>query len=209
MKGLDKYKEAWKNQDSKDLKYSYNDIQEMLHKKSSSIVKWIFYISLIEFCFWIVISFAFDTDWNTINVKSRLYMLLGILTAINYIIIVLFIALFYKNYKTISVSSNAQKLMKDILKTRKTVYYYVLYNVGMLIFGFIVVMYYIFTSVDFLNQLQTARPESSLNSSLTLAILISIVLIAIIVGFLLVFYRLIYGVLLKRLKQNYKELSES
>ncbi|MCF6213113.1 MAG: hypothetical protein L3J45_03710 [Flavobacteriaceae bacterium] len=209
MKGLDKYKEAWKNQDSKDLKYSYNDIQEMLHKKSSSIVKWIFYISLIEFCFWIVISFAFDTDWNTINVKSRLYMLLGILTAINYIIIILFIALFYKNYKTISVSSNAQKLMKDILKTRKTVYYYVLYNVGMLIFGFVVVMYYIFTSVDFLTQLQTARPESSLNSSLTLAIVISVVIIAVIVGLLLMFYRLIYGVLLKRLKQNYKELSES
>ncbi len=180
----------------------------MLHKKSSSIVKWIFYISLIEFCFWIIISFAFDTDWDKINVSNRLYLLLGALTLVNYIIIAVFIVLFYINYKSISASSNTQKLMKDILKTRKTVYYYVLYNVAMLVCGFALVLYFIFTSEDFLNQLQTARPESSLNSSLILAILISTIIVAVIVVLLLGFYRLIYGILLKRLKENYKELSK-
>ena len=98
--------------------------------------------------------------------------------------------------------------MKDILKTRKTVYYYVLYNVAMLVCGFALVLYFIFTSEDFLNQLQTARPESSLNSSLILAILISTIIVAVIVVLLLGFYRLIYGILLKRLKENYKELSK-
>ncbi len=209
MKKMDKFKTAWKNQDSENFKYSYNDIQEMLHKKSSSVVKWIFYISIVEFLFWTILSFTLDPNWDEIKLKMRLYLILGVLNVLNYIVIVVFIVLFYINYKSISASSNTKKLMKDILKTRKTVYYYVLYNVAMLIFGFAIVLYFVFTSDDFLNKLQAARPNSSLSENLVIAVSVSIVLIAAIVGLLLLFYRIIYGILLKRLKQNYKELSNT
>jgi len=209
MKKMDKFKAAWKKQDSENFKYSYTDIQKMLHKKSSSIVKWIFYISIAEFLFWTVLSFTLNPDWDEIKLKTRLYLILGVLNVLNYIVIIIFIALFYVNYKSISASSNTKKLMKDILKTRKTVYYYVLYNVLMLIFGFIIVLYFVFTSDDFLNKLQIARPNSSLSENLVIAVSVSIVLIAVIVGLLLLFYRVIYGILLKRLKQNYKELSNT
>jgi uncharacterized membrane protein len=96
--------------------------------------------------------------------------------------------------------------MEDILKTRKTVYFYVLYNVAMLVFGFAVILYYIFTSEDFINKLQASRPDSDLSMSLTIAVIISVVIILVVVGILLLFYRLIYGILLKRLIANYKEL---
>jgi hypothetical protein len=51
MDQLDKLKDAWKSQDYSKHKVSTNDIYKMLHSKSSSIVKWIFYISIIEFIF--------------------------------------------------------------------------------------------------------------------------------------------------------------
>jgi len=209
MKKMDKLKAAWQKQDSENFKYSYTDIQEMLHKKSSSVVKWIFYISIAEFLFWAILSFTLDPNMDEIKVKMRLYLILGVLNVLNYIVIAIFIVLFYVNYKSISASSNTKKLMKDILKTRKTVYYYVLYNVAILIFGFVIVLYFVFTSDDFLNKLQAARPNSSLSENLVIAVSVSIVLIVVVVGLLLLFYRIIYGILLKRLKQNYKELSNT
>ncbi|OIO09486.1 MAG: hypothetical protein AUJ53_09025 [Flavobacteriaceae bacterium CG1_02_35_72] len=205
MTQIDKFKDIWKNQEADTIKYSSDDIQKMIHKKSSSIVKWLFYISLMEFCFWILISFALDADWN--HIKSLgLYNFISVLNVINYIIIITFIYFFYKNYKNISASSTTQKLMEDILKTRKTVYFYVLYNVTMLVFGFAVILYYIFTSEDFINKLETTRPDSDLSMSLTIAVIISVVIILVVVGILLLFYRLIYGILLKRLIANYNEL---
>ncbi len=205
MTQIDKFKDVWKNQEEDNLKYSYNTIQKMLHKKSSSTVKWLFYISVIEFCFWILISFVLDADWDKI-INLGLYNFITILNILNYIVIITFILLFYRNYRNISASSNTQKLMKDILKTRKTVYIYVLYNVCMLIFSFVVILYFIFTSEDFISQLRTSSPNTDLSVSLTIAVIISTIIILLVVGVLLLFYRLIYGILLKRLAANYKEL---
>ena len=75
-------------------------IYKMILKKSSSIVKWIFIISLLEFAFWIAISFALkDTkimeDVQALNMNHILIPL----TIISYIELIYFFYLFYKNYK--------------------------------------------------------------------------------------------------------------
>jgi hypothetical protein len=207
MNNLDKLKEVWKDQKNSKLQFSYDDIQKMLHKKSTSIVKWIFYISILEFCFWLLVSVLVDTDWDKIR-EFGLYNFMYTLNIINYVIIFAFIVLFYKNYRVISAASTTQKLMSDILKTRKTVYNYVLYNVGMLIFSFAIVLYYIFSNADFLSKLDTAQAGNSTNTTIFMAVAIAIVIVVAIAGLLLLFYRLIYGILLKKLKQNYKELSK-
>ena len=63
MDELELLKKDWKKQDNSYPKLSYDEIYKMILKKSSSIVKWIFIISLLEFVFWFVISFALkDTD---------------------------------------------------------------------------------------------------------------------------------------------------
>jgi hypothetical protein len=207
MENLDKLKEVWKDQKNNNLQYSYDDIQKMLHKKSTSIVKWIFYISILEFCFWTLLSFCIDTDWGELKALG-LYNFIYVLNIINYIIILIFIIFFYKNYRSITVASTTQKLMKDILRTRKTVYNYVMYNIGMLIFSFAVVLYYIFSNDDFISKLNASQTQISTNTALIVAVIIATLIVAVIVGLLLLFYRVVYGLLLKRLKQNYNELSK-
>lgn len=207
MKNLDKLKEVWKDQKSNKIQYSYDDIQKMLHKKSTSIVKWIFYISILEFCFWTLISILIDTDWDKIRALG-LYNFMYFLNIFNYVITFVFIILFYINYRRITVASTTQKLMNDILKTRKTVYNYVLYNVVILIFGFGVALFYIFSNEDFLSKLSASKTHLSTNTTLLISIIISIVIVAAIAGLLLLFYKLVYGILLKKLKDNYKELSK-
>ena len=65
MDELDLLKKDWQKEDSRYPKLSYNEIYGMILKKSSSIVKWIFIISIIEFVFWTGISFALkDADFN-------------------------------------------------------------------------------------------------------------------------------------------------
>ena len=207
MSDIKKLKEVWKDQKNSKLQFSYDDIQKMLHKKSTSIVKWIFYISILEFCFWLLVSVLVDTDWDKIR-EFGLYNFMYTLNIINYVIIFVFIVLFYKNYRAISAASTTQKLMSDILKTRKTVYNYVLYNVGMLIFSFAIALYHIFSNANFLSKLDAVQASSSTDTTIFMAIAIAIVIVVVIAGLLLLFYRLIYGVLLNKLKQNFKELSK-
>ena len=47
MEELDLLKKDWKKNENSFEQISEVDIYKMLHKKSSSIVKWIFYISLL------------------------------------------------------------------------------------------------------------------------------------------------------------------
>ena len=59
------------------------------------------------------------------------------LNLFNYVVIAVFIFMFYKNYRAISTITSTKQLMKDILKTRKTVKYYVWYNLGMIVISMI------------------------------------------------------------------------
>ncbi|MFC5048953.1 hypothetical protein [Aquimarina hainanensis] len=52
MDGLELLKKDWKKQDDSLPKLSYNDIYSMILKKSSSIVRSIFIISVLEFVLW-------------------------------------------------------------------------------------------------------------------------------------------------------------
>ena len=58
MDELELLKKDWQKEDSKYPKLSYDEIYRMILSKSSSIVKWIFIISLLEFAFWTLISFG-------------------------------------------------------------------------------------------------------------------------------------------------------
>jgi len=114
MDGLDLLKKDWDKESSK-KKLSVKDIYPMLHKKSSSIVKILFYISLAELVFWILVNSIpyFTSD----NYNQRLdlvfqndYILTG-LTITSYAIILLFVYLLYKSYKSISITDSAKNLM--------------------------------------------------------------------------------------------------
>lgn len=202
MEELDLLKKDWKKKENSFQQISEVEIYKMLHKKSSSIVKWILIISILEFIilrgldFWVL----FDDEYKSKMSIAHLYNFEIILTAINYIVLIAFIYFFYRNFKNISALSSTKKLMKDILNTRKIVKYYVWYNLILVAITSVVA---VISEVKYNTILSTfyVKHQVALYS-------ISIGIIIILFSLFWIFYRLLYGILLKRLYNNYNELKK-
>ena len=206
MKELDLLKKDWQK-DNAFEQVSEVEIYKMLHKKSSSIVKWIFIISILEILLWTSISLFFNTDDYFKNTKYyELAVYFEAFNFFNYGVILVFIYLFYKNYVIISTTVSTKQLMKDILKTRKTVQCYVWYNLGMvalsLLFGFYLAFVY---NPDVAVLMDKIGNDTKV---MVITIGIFVLIIAAFLGLFWLFYRLLYGTLLRRLFANYKELKK-
>ncbi|WP_440880781.1 hypothetical protein [Tenacibaculum sp. C7A-26P2] len=211
MDSLDKYKKAWIDQQSEETnKVSKADIYKMSKSKSSSIVKWIFIIGILELLFWTSLNFYFIGN-SHMKVYEALHLNTFIYSSvyIHYIIIIIFLILFYKNYKSISISDNTRTLIQKILITRKIVNYYVYFNIIFAITSNIVILFLFFINTDLLLEYYKSQGmEVPLNKDAFLNLLLVILCVTIFIMFLLLwgFYRLIYGRLLSKLNKNYKEL---
>ncbi len=212
MDELELLKKDWQKDTVTYPKLSANEIYPMLLKKSSSIVKSLFYISIGELLFWIILNsfpFLFDSYReafdNMLMSKAFFY---GV-TIFTYVIIFLFIYLLYKAYKSISVADSTKGLMESILKTRKIIKYYVIYN---LVFGGALIIFSFIIEIVKNPKVseQIAQFETDGKLAIFWATTIGMLILGILIfgGFIWLFYRLIYGILLKRLNQNYKELKK-
>ena len=115
-----------------------------------------------------------------------------------YLIIFYFLIMFYKNYQKISTSDSTKLLMKKILKTRKTVRNYMLFNLGyMALLLIIVSVANINLNIDDLSRKQ-----------ILLIVLLTLVVTIVALAILWLFYQLLYGFLLRKLNRNYKELAK-
>ena len=128
MDELDLLKKDW-NTGSKEFKtYSNSELNPMIHKKSSSIVKTLFYISIAELSFWLLAGilpyFLSSTFKEKLETSYENPLFLGS-SILSYSVILLFVFLLYRSYQAISSTDNAKKLMESILKTRKIIKYYV------------------------------------------------------------------------------------
>jgi hypothetical protein len=207
MKELDLLKKDWQKNDNSFEQVSEIEIYKMIHKKSSSIVKWILIISILEVLLWTSISVIFNSDDYLKKIKhDELIQYFEVLTIFNYGVILVFIYLFYKNYILISTTVSTKQLMKDILKTRKTVQYYVWYNLGMIVFSLIIGFVIAFSYNPDVAILREKIANDGKIMALTIGILI--LTIAVFFGIFWLFYRLLYGILLKRLYANYNELKK-
>ncbi|WP_457616750.1 hypothetical protein [Lutibacter sp.] len=208
MEGLELLKKSWKKQEDSFQQLSYNDIYKIIHKKSSSIVKWIFIISIAEFIFWGAINLLIPERvfemYNTFNLKTALY----ISYVFHYIISIGFIVMFYKNFKSICVADSTSLLMKKIIRTRKTVNYYMYYNIlsfVILSIGFNIV---IFSHPDIL--MEVVNPDNlniDTDRLFYTMLIVQLLTIVIMCGLFWIYYRIIYGILLKKLSKNYTELA--
>ncbi len=208
MDELDILKKDWNKSNTNHKKLSVNDIYPMLHKKSSSIVKMLFYISIAELVFWILVNtIPYFTSDSYRKALDKVYLndtILNILTIFSYAIVILFIYLLYKSYKSISVTDSAKQLMESILKTRKIIKYYVLYNLIMIVISIIAGLY-----LSTHNDPETIQNIEKIGKHGMLIFMgISTLFIIIATGIIWLFYKLIYGILLKRLNRNYKELEK-
>lgn len=208
MDEIDKLKGAWKHQDYTAHHVSKDEIYRMLHRKSSSYVKWIFIISIVEFV--LVNSLLLFRD-----VRKDLEMydemgintILTIITVFSYAIVFYFMYLFYKNYKSIQTDSTAKALMERILKTRRTVKNYIYFNVGIIIITSSIMINSIFSSEENLKLYKMAAkvPQDFPKTTLLIVVIATMVIM---IGVFLIVYRIIYGILLRRLKKNHKELEQ-
>ncbi|MFD1316584.1 hypothetical protein [Namhaeicola litoreus] len=204
MAQLENLKDIWKNQEEEKIRFSKEDIFKMMHQKSSSVVKWILALSILEFILPLPNIFLFFTGHKSDNSFIEKYDLNGMLNFyyIAHVLIILgFIYCFFKNYKSISADTSVKSLMDDILNTRKTVKNYIYYNILMAaIIGFHM-FYKVFTSSSFKESL----PE---NTNMLVIWMLSILMFFIVLAVFWLIYRLVYGFFLKKLLRNYNELGQ-
>ena len=200
MDELDLLKQDWKKQDANLPNIKAKEIYPLLLKRSSSIVKWIFFISVAELALGVVLNLLladheFWQQVENIHLKNTTIVMYGL----GYAISIFFIILFYKRYKAINVTDSASTLMKNILKTRKVVKYYIIY---------VLASSGIVSFVVFIFSLLYAEEFSGIRSNIDWAKAIAIGFVTTIIFLLVLWgiYTLIYGLLLRKLRANYKEI---
>ncbi|MFN0729179.1 hypothetical protein [Polaribacter gochangensis] len=204
---LEQYKKSWENQPLETHPVSNIDIYKMSHSKSSSIVKWIFIIGIIELVFWTSLNFMVPQKYLEFYKDFKIMELLKITTYVHYVVILVFLVLFYKNYNSISITDNTKRLMNRILSVRKTVKYYVYYNLGGIIISNIVLMIILLGQPDdLINALNPDGLNVDTTTTITIFIVASAIMVIIMFAIIWLFYKFTYGRLLKKLNQNYKEL---
>lgn len=208
MDELELLKKDWKKNDGQFKQVSENEIYGMLHKSSSSIVKWIFIISVLEIVLWTSLGFLTnnDTYWKMLD-KYHLKTFMLFISVVNYTVIIYFIYRFYINYKKINATDSVNHLLKNIIDSRKTVKQYVTYN--LLMIGFLLLVVFVSQTLYEPKLQETIHKfgSDSTKGYLIVFAIYSIVIIAI-TFIIWLFYRIIYGFFLRRLKRNYNELQK-
>ncbi|WP_272022709.1 hypothetical protein [Olleya namhaensis] len=207
MDELELLKKDWVKSDDKFERKSTAQLYPMLLKKSSSIVKTLFYISIAELVFWVAINtmpFLMSDAYRAKHEEMYTSNMFIILSLLSYAIILLFVYLLYRSHKSISVTDNAKKLMQNILKTRKIIKYYVLYNLVLASVSMILAFIYTSSHDPLLAEKIDHFTNKQYIAMIGMFMLVTIVFVAVI----WLFYKLLYGILLRRLNRNYKELKK-
>lgn len=196
---LAQYKKAWENQPEEQNKVSAAEIYKMTQSKSTSIVKWIFIIGILEFVILNSLVLFLDieeahAEYDKIGLKS--FIIVSEIAA--YVISIVFLAMFYLNYRSINAVDSTKKLMSKILKTRRTVKLYVLFNISYMFMVIVVV------ATSFIQSDLVDIPEDRVGLVIGFFIVVGLIALTL----LWLFYQLLYGILLKKLRVNYKELNK-
>ncbi|WP_394749743.1 hypothetical protein [Spongiimicrobium salis] len=213
MDELELLKKDWQKKEEQLPKLSYDEIYQMTWQKSSTIVKKIFYISIVELLFWIILntipffSQSYKDKFGQLKSESGEMLFIVLSSSLTYIVLSIFIYYLYKSYKAISVVDNVKSLMESILRTRKIIRYYVGYNLVMAFIIALVTFYMLITQDEkVIAMLGTLEGDMSSFKMWLFIGLFALLGVVIMLAFIWGFYRLIYGILLKKLKRNYNEL---
>lgn len=202
MKELDLLKKSWNKEITP--KVTTDEIYKMILKKSSSSVKWIFIISIIELLFGLISAiFISPKDYNELNLPNWIE---NFITFSSLFTVLFFSLMFYKNYKKINTSNSIKQLLNNIIKTRKTVKQFVVINLSLMALLMIIGLSYLLTSPIGINN-EVIFELTQIKDYILLGLIIFFTT-TISIGLLLVVYYIFYGFLMNRLNKNYKELKE-
>lgn len=198
MDELDQLKKQWKEDQHFD-KVDQSTIKTMLHKSSTSIVKWIFIICCIEFIIGLIIPFILPSEKETISIFRFLEWFYSFVVFISCIY---FIEKFYKLHRKIKSTNNIKSLLLDILKVRKNAEEYIKFNINCFIY--VIIISIIRLIID---EYITTHSWNKVIFVTILGSIISLIFGYIIIKLIKVYYKMLYGILLKKLDKNYEELT--
>lgn len=197
MNELDLLKKHW-DKDNNFPKVNKKELGNMLHKSSTSIVKWIFIICCLELMLGVVLFAVFPSEqpeYLVLNVLDWIYDL------IFYIIIFCFIYRFYTLYVSIKNTSSVRGLMENVVAVRDNADRYIRFNLLYINITFIIL--YIYLLIE-------EYMEHSFSGKLIFYSIFAAILVGIFVfifrKIVKLYYRLVYGILLKKLNRNYENL---
>lgn len=212
MDELELLKKDWQKKEAYLPKLTYIEIHKMIWKKSSSIVKWILIISILEFSLphllYLIPSFQKNMD---VYDKLGLHNYIIALTIFSYAVVLYFIYQFYRRYKEISVLDNAKNLMRKIIRTRRTVKHYIIFSLSMILVIAMMMMIGIYLSDDIYATFDRLKENAQDISpqKIKVAIMVGVGVFGILLTLLMGgIYFLLYGLLLRKLKRNYRELKQ-
>ncbi|REC52171.1 MULTISPECIES: beta-carotene 15,15'-monooxygenase [Chryseobacterium] len=213
---LDSFKKTWQEQPVQE-KYDYNEILQMLNKKSRNYVKYIFWISVFEFLFFTLIGLFYIIQGKESNSFINILTKLGVqrtselentfdniylvLKVLSLTITAYFVFKFYQNYKVIKIEENLKKFILQIITFKKTVNAFILINIALLITFtsiFTIFVFYILNT-------QNVEITNSTLIGFVAGIIISTVFTVIMVW---LYYRVVYGIIIKKLDKNLTQLKE-
>lgn len=210
MDELELLRKDWQKKEEHFPKLSYDQIHNMLWKKSSSIVRLILIISVLEFTLPHLL-YLLPSVRKNLDVYQNLglHNIIIAISIVQYLVVFYFIYQFYKRYKEISILDNSKNLMTKILRTRRTVKHYVIFCLSMLFVTCMIFMFGIYLSdhvadIFVIPESNDISPEK-LKRILMWGMGIFGVLFTLFMGGI---YFLLYGILLKKLNRNYKELKQ-
>lgn len=213
---LDNFKKTWQDQPVQQ-KYDNSEILQMLNRKSRSYVKYIFWISVVEFLFFSILGLFyiiqnneadnFLTTLERLGIKrtseietifNTIYLTLKVL---GICVTAYFVYKFYENYRQIKIEENLKKLIMRIIQYKKTVNAFILTNIVLLIAFTSILTAFVFYVL------------STQNIQLTKSMIAGILAVIILttglgVLFVWVYYRLVYGIIVRKLDKNLKQLKE-
>ncbi|WP_166332612.1 hypothetical protein [Sphingobacterium chungjuense] len=199
MDELDFLKNHWQKE-QRFPQIKAKEIRAMAHRSSSSVVKWIFVISILEFFLGWAISFFLPS----VEYRSTFEeIFVTTLEVVFYVVIIYFIYQFFASFRTIRNTKDTKSLLTSIIDTRAHVERYIKFNIYYFYFGFL-------TAGGFTLYEKVAADSNKSIGTLIVYIVLFAILMAII-SYLFIrvvrfYYRIVYGLLLKRLNKNYEEL---
>jgi len=213
---LDSFKKTWQEQPVKP-KYDNNEILKMLNKKSRNYMKYIFWISVIEFLFFSVLGVFYliqsnesdsflsilekmgvHKDSQLVAKLDNIYLVVKILSLV---VTGFFVLKFYQNYRKIKIEEDLKLFIIRIITFKKTVNAFILTNIGLLLVLISALIGFTF----YILNAQNIEFNSSTFTGFIVGIIVSTILC---VSLIWVYYRLVYGIIISRLDKNLNQLKE-
>ena len=213
---LDNLKKSWQEQDVKP-KYDHTEILQMLNRKSRNYVKYILWISVVEFLIILGFSayyfFVGDDEQNfshilerlgvekTTEVLSSLELVYRVVKILSIAIISLFVYKFYVSYKKISIESNLKSFITQIIKFKTTVNLFIFTNIFFLVLVTVVFIILIGMAISQQNVVVSTSTIAGFFVGVVVALSFSVALIWL-------YYRVVYGIIVGKLTKNLDQLKK-